>query len=147
MDIYSRVLRLNTLIELGQMKIFRHCTGLITELTNYRFPEKELDKPNKDTDKPQDKFNHGVNALEFATMELPHNLEQLDMAMYNRGGSRIMAEDDEMMKKPEEPEWDPFRSNKKTSLRDIHYGGDIDGSDTDYGNNMFDLGLYNTKRR
>lgn len=89
MNMNARILRTNTLINLGQLKIFSSCTGLIDEAREYKFPEKSVDKPHIDTNKPMDKFNHGVNALEFLCMELPHNLEQIDFKMYNGKGVAV----------------------------------------------------------
>ena len=97
MNMNARILRTNTLINNGQLKFFDSCIGLIDEARNYKFPEKDVDKPHIDTNKPVDKFNHGVNALEFLAMELPHNLEQIDFRMYNSKGraytSNITNED------------------------------------------------------
>lgn len=127
MDIDSRVLRTNTLLELGQLKIFNTVVGLIKEGLSYRFPEKDLDKPGKDTNKPQDKYNHGVNALEFMVMELPHNLEQFDWALYNSSGKRIIADSQEDLK-PRSKRYSPL--DEVPPPNPTHYGGDINGSDS-----------------
>ena len=86
MNMNARILRTNTLINNGQLKIFDTCTKLIDEAREYKFPERDVDKPHIDVNKPVDKFNHGVNALEFLCMELPHNLEHIDFRMYNSKG-------------------------------------------------------------
>lgn len=128
MNVDARVLRTNTLLELGQLKIFRNCSGLIREGLAYKFPEKDLDKPNANTDKPMDKFNHGINALEFAVMQLPHNLENLNYMVYNVDGKRISGLTG--IHHGVEKQFDPFS------------GGDKNGSsiyDDDY---MFDFSLY-----
>lgn len=138
MSIDARVLRLNTLIELGQLKVFNTCTGLIKEALDYRFPEKVLGKPNKDTDKPQDKFNHGINALEFLGMELPHNLELYDFTLYNKSGKPIRARLD-VEGLPQRPKtFDPFKDSKTNDFN-IHFGGDINGSDNDNTDHLFDF--------
>ena len=86
MNMEARIIRGNTLLNKGQLKIFNNCTELIDEGRNYKFPEKSMDKPNQDTNKPVDKFNHGMNAMEFLVMELPHNLEEINFKMYNNKG-------------------------------------------------------------
>lgn len=127
MNVDSRVLRTNTLFELGQLKIFNTVTGLIKEGLSYRFPEKDLDKPNKDTNKPEDKFNHGVNALEFLVMELPHNLEEFDWALYNKSGKRIQADSDEDLN-PRPKRYNPL--DEVPPPNPTHYGGDVNGSNS-----------------
>ena len=89
MNMDARILRTNTLLNKKQLKVFSSCVKLIDEARNYKFPEKDVDRPHIDTNKPVDKFNHGVNALEFMCMELPHNLEQMDFRMYNNKGRAL----------------------------------------------------------
>ncbi len=140
MNIDSRVLRTNTLLELAQLRIFNTCTGLIKEGLSYRFPEKDLDKPNKDTNKPQDKFNHGVNALEFLVMLLPHNLEQFDWTLYNKSGQRIKADTDEDLRPRPPKKYSPL--DEVPPPNDIHYGGDIDDSNNGYNDHLFDNNMF-----
>jgi phage terminase large subunit len=137
MDLDSRVLRTNTLIDLGQLKIFNTCTGLIKEGLNYKFPEKDLDKPGKNTDKPEDKRNHGVNALEFAVMELPHNLATADFMAYNRGGKSLTAVQPPKQK-PRYTGFDPLGDNVKESSG-FAIGGEMDGIDSFYNNYGSDI--------
>ena len=139
MNVDSRVLRTNTLFELGQLKIFNTVVGLIREGLSYRFPEKDLDKPNKDTNKPEDKFNHGVNALEFLVMELPHNLEHFDWALYNKSGKRIQADTEEDLNSRPKT-YNPLDEVPPPLVE--HYGGDINGSDSSDFDYMSDTHLF-----
>lgn len=91
MNLNARILRTNTFIELGQIKIFKNCRFLIGEIIKYKFPEKTLDGKGKNTDKPEDKNNHAVNTLEFMAMELPPNLKQLDFSGVHASGKVIQA--------------------------------------------------------
>ncbi len=139
MDVDSRVLRTNTLISLGQLKIFNTLVGLIKEALDYRFPEKDLDNLGKNTDKPTDKRNHGVNALEFAVMELPHNLATGDLMAYNRGGKPFTAVTPPKAK-PRYTGYDPLGDNT-TSSNGFGMGGEelgIDDFYNNYSNNLYD---------
>jgi hypothetical protein len=67
----ARVYRTNTYIETNSIEIFNTCPNLIQELKDYKFPEKSLTKSRRSQDKPEDKNNHCINALEWIVMELP----------------------------------------------------------------------------
>ena len=41
------------------------------------------------SNKPEDKNNHGINALEWITMELPSNPKNLIYGIYNKKGNDI----------------------------------------------------------
>lgn len=124
MNMNARILRTNTLINLGQLKIFSNCQELIEEGRKYKFVEKDIDKPHLDTDKPQDKFNHGINALEFIVMELPHNLEQMDFKMYNNKGKALTYDIPDPTPRP----YNPLENDRRD---------DYD-SDSDYGDDLYD---------
>lgn len=142
MDLNSRILRTSTLMELGQLKIFNNLTGLLREIRDYKFPEKSLDKPHKDTSKPEDKNNHGVNTLEFLVMELPPNLENYDLAVYSRSGKQIRATHSNELRKREQNTprngLDPFR--EKNREESIDYGL-IDDSSIDSIYDSFGFGM------
>ena len=88
----ARVYRVNTYLEQGRLKIFRSCTALVKELRDYKFRPKSLDKPNANTDKPVDKDNHGINAMEWICMELPADPKKLVFGVYNSQGEDITKE-------------------------------------------------------
>ena len=87
-NVDARIFRLNTYFESGKVKIFNTCKDLIEELKNYKFVAKTGTMSGW-TDKPEDKNNHGVNALEWITMELPANPKDLVYGIYNRKGKDI----------------------------------------------------------
>lgn len=92
MDLETRIVKTNTLIELEQLKIFNTCTNLIEEGISYKFPEKQLDRTTRaDINKPVDKNNHSISSLEFIVMELPHDLRNFDNAAYDGSGNVIRA--------------------------------------------------------
>lgn len=84
----ARIFRLNTYFETGKIKIMRKCKGLIEELENYKFKADESLHSGY-TGKPVDKDNHGINALEWITMELPANPADLVYGIYNREGKDV----------------------------------------------------------
>lgn len=67
----ARVYRTNTYMESGKLRIMDKCSQLIGELSEYKFPDKQLGKSTKAMNKPVDKNNHAINPLEWICMELP----------------------------------------------------------------------------
>lgn len=84
----ARIYRLNTYFETKRIKIMNTCTSLISELREYKFKPKTLDDTGN-SDKPIDKNNHGINALEWIIMELPANPNELIYGIYGKDGSDI----------------------------------------------------------
>lgn len=113
-NVDARIFRLNTYFESGKIKIMRKCKGLIKELEEYKFkPDESLNSGF--TGKPVDKNNHGINALEWITMELPASPEKLLYGVYGKNGldlTQQQAEDERQAAywalADEEPEWKPM---------------------------------------
>lgn len=84
----ARIYRLNTYFETGRIKIFESCTGLIKELKDYKFKPKTLDDTGW-SDKPEDKNNHSINALEWICMELPADPRKMSYGILNRRGEDV----------------------------------------------------------
>ena len=93
MDLEARLTRLNELFESYTIKIFKDkCPNLYKEITNYKFPDrKSNDKTQKGGDKPMDKNNHAVNALEFLVMEVPKDMTNLKTRAYDEYGRIITS--------------------------------------------------------
>lgn len=81
-----RIIKMNSLINHDQMEIFTVCEFLIEEGLNYKF---KLDKDGNPTKVPQDKKDHGITALEFIVVELPHNLMELSLQVYLPAGTHF----------------------------------------------------------
>lgn len=79
----ARIIKTNALINHDQMEVFSTCEFLIQEMLNYRF---KLDRHGNVTKKPIDKNDHGITALEFIIVELPHNLKELNLVTYIPAG-------------------------------------------------------------
>ena len=73
----ARIFRVNSYLLQGRLVIHDSCTKLLGELSNYKFPDKTLNYSRHNPDKPQDKNNHFINAMEWICMELPANLTKL----------------------------------------------------------------------
>ncbi len=87
-DVDARVFRTNTYLESGKVKIFKHaCRDVIEELRDYKFAREKNGEMY--TDKPEDKRNHGVNALEWIVMELPSDPKNMLFGAYNGAGVRL----------------------------------------------------------
>ncbi len=82
----------------------RKCKGLIRELDNYKFKADESVDSGY-TGKPVDKDNHGINALEWITMELPADPKNLLYSVYGRNGVDLTVEEEEDEKEKKLLNW------------------------------------------
>lgn len=87
-NVEARMFRLNTYIESGKLEIFNSCVDLREELSKYRF-QKDSGAEFGFTNKPIDKNNHAINALEWITMELPSDPQNLINGVYAKTGNRL----------------------------------------------------------
>jgi len=81
-----RIIKMNSLINHSQMEIYSTCEYLIEEMLNYSWV---LDKTGAPTKKPKDGKDHGITALEFVVVELPHNLQEINMNAYIKPGVKF----------------------------------------------------------
>jgi phage terminase large subunit len=82
-----RIVRLNTLINHGQIEIFSNCEYLIEEILNLQFIK---DKEGNPTKVPKDGKDHGITALEFGAVRLPSNLQEFNLSSYLPTGEKIV---------------------------------------------------------
>ena len=110
MDLEARIMRLNDLIDAGQAYFFEEGVPHATEeFKKYRYLEKKLESSTK-ANKPVDKDNHGINATEFATIELPYKLkEPIGDVFRAEGPTRYQAE------KKQKQAWDPLGKENRDS--------------------------------
>jgi hypothetical protein len=90
-NVDARIFRLNTYFESGKLKIFNTCGALNKELRDYKFKADESQHSGY-TGKPEDKNNHGINALEWIAMELPADPKNLVYGIYDRMGRDLTKE-------------------------------------------------------
>ena len=84
-NVEARIIRLNDYIESGRLEVWDCCTHLIGEMREYKFKPKTLDDK-VSTNRPIDKNNHSINALEWIGMELPSNPNTLFLTGYDEYG-------------------------------------------------------------
>ena len=124
-NVDARIFRLNTYIESGKLIIFNSCKKLKEELTEYKFIAK-AGMMNGWSNKPEDKNNHGINALERITMELPANPKYLIYGIYNKKGNDITKQQ-EAQKTDEQKMLDwMFSDNTDDEYDSGPYGADYD---------------------
>lgn len=87
-NVDARVFRLNTYFMSDRIKIMDSCTYLNKELSSYKYKTDETAE-NGLQDKPEDKNNHAVNALEWIVMKLPADPSNLTHGIYSSSGRRL----------------------------------------------------------
>lgn len=116
-----RIIKMNSLINHGQMEIFSTCEYLIEEMLNYSFI---LDKNGNPTKTPKDGKDHGITALEFVVVELPHNLQEINMRAYIPQGTKF-EHDKEKVEQKRNYIYNPLEvtnDNSTTSFNDNRFG-------------------------
>ena len=116
-NVDARIFRLNTYFESGKLKIMRKCKGLIRELDNYKFRADESLNSGY-TGKPVDKDNHGINALEWITMELPADPKNLLYGVYGKDGVDLTPKEEEEKKETQLLNWALSDPEPKDTLMD-----------------------------
>ena len=120
-----RVIKMNSLINHGQIEIYANCEFLIEEMLNLTF---QLDKDGTPTKVPKDGKDHGVTALEFIVVELPHNLQELKLSAYLPAGTKYVHDKQYVpeTKKPKEKVYDPLsyetEEDNYVSNPNMHFG-------------------------
>lgn len=94
-NIEAGILKVNSYIERGKLKIHDNCPNLIRELQNYKFPELTTDGADKNLKENPIKANdHAADALRYLLMRLPDDPENLKNNSYNTP-KRYIIEDEE----------------------------------------------------
>lgn len=94
-----RTFQLNTLINEEMITFSRQgVPNLIEDVTGYKWA---VNAKGEVQNKRVDKDNHTIDALEFAIVRLPYNLETMTVAEWIRPGHLIVADRNQIEKKPE----------------------------------------------
>jgi hypothetical protein len=118
----ARIIKMNSLLNHGQIEVYSTCEFLIDEALNYKF---QLDKSGAPTSKPEDGRDHGITALEFIVVELPHNLQELKLNVYlPNGKSFVHDKQKNVIIKKTPTYYDPLKENTNN------------GNSDSYGNNL-----------
>jgi hypothetical protein len=101
---------MNALINHNQIEIFSTCEYLIEEALNYKF---KLDRTGEPTKSPTDGKDHGITALEFIVVELPHNLQELRLSVYLPQGKEFVHDKHYYKVEKKKEYYDPFKKEDK----------------------------------
>lgn len=71
------IMRVNSYIKRGKLKIFRSCVDLVRELIGYRYPELSMDDDQNLDEKPIKRHDHAPDALRYMLMRLPEDPDDL----------------------------------------------------------------------
>ena len=106
----ARIARFNGIINEEQIEVYSNLEFFIEEATNYKF------KPNRDgsiSDKPVDKDNHAINAAEFIIMEMPLNLNYLNVNDFIPIGVRHLHNTAEDNKQNVVKQFNPYEGGQR----------------------------------
>lgn len=107
----ARIIKMNSLINHGQMETFSTCEFFIEEMLNYKW---KLDKNGEPTSTPVDGNDHGITAAEFVIVELPNDLNAVDMKVYLPPGVHHVH-DKQPIADPAAPAvWAPLKVKEKS---------------------------------
>jgi hypothetical protein len=81
-SVETGILRVNSYIERGKLKIYNTCTAVAKEGLNYKFPEISMDSDKNLDEKPIKKDDHIMDALRYALMRLPDNPDLLKLVAF-----------------------------------------------------------------
>lgn len=115
----ARILKMNALINHNQIEIFSTCEFLIEELLVYKF---KVDRSGKVTNKPVDGRDHGITALEFIVVELPHNLKELKLSAFIPMGKEFKHDTTFIAKRPQNKiQYNPLEETENERNTSIYH--------------------------
>jgi phage terminase large subunit len=76
-SIEAGLLKVNSYINNGKLKVFNTCVNTIKEGLNYKFPEVTMDNEKNLDEKPLKRNDHAMDAMRYALMRLPDDPELL----------------------------------------------------------------------
>lgn len=95
-ELEAGILKVNSYIERGKLKIHDTCPNLLREIQSYKFPDVSMDTEGKNLKENPVKANdHACDALRYLLMRLPDNPENLKTSSYKPPDRYIMREDEE----------------------------------------------------
>lgn len=76
------ILKVNSYIERGRLKIFNTCVNLAKEILNYKFPEVSMDDNKNLDERPVKANDHACDGLRYLVMQLPDDPDLLKTIAY-----------------------------------------------------------------
>jgi hypothetical protein len=98
-SIETGILRVNSYIERGKLKVYSTLQNTIREHMNYKFPEITMDDDKNPDEKPLKKDEHSCDGARYMMMALPDDPELLKAQAYEAGKYQRSAH------RKEENEW------------------------------------------
>lgn len=77
------IMRLNSYIDRGKLKIFRSCVDLVREMLGYKYPEVSMDEEKNLDERPIKRDDHAPDALRYMVMRLPEDPDMLTAPHYD----------------------------------------------------------------
>lgn len=80
------IMKMYSYFDAGKLKIFKSCKNFLNEISQYRYPEKRLDREDKDDskyEKPIAVKDHLLDAVRYVVAELPDDPNLLINTSYN----------------------------------------------------------------
>lgn len=81
-NIEAGLLRVNSYIERGKLKVYYTCSNTVREHLNYKYPEVDIDDDKNLDEKPVKKDEHSCDALRYLCMRLPEDPDMLKTKSY-----------------------------------------------------------------
>jgi PBSX family phage terminase large subunit len=98
-SIEAGLLKVNSYINNGKLKVFNTCVNTIKEGLNYKFPEVTMDNEKNLDEKPVKRGDHMMDALRYALMRLPDDHEMLKTVAKSPPKRYIEEEDEHFSEK------------------------------------------------
>ena len=111
-NIEAGLLRVNSYIERGRMKVYYTCVNIVREHLNYKYPEVDIDDDKNLDEKPVKKDEHSCDALRYLCMRLPEDPDMLKGKSYEAPTKY----------KPQEDDYDDYHDYEKMKGDFLSYG-------------------------
>lgn len=93
-NIEAGLLRVNSYIERGRLKIYYTCVNTVREHLGYKYPEVDIDDDSNLDEKPVKKDEHSCDALRYLCMRLPEDPDMLKGKSFEAPTKYTPQEDD-----------------------------------------------------
>lgn len=107
-NLEAGILRVNSYINRGKLKVFKSCTNIIREMLGYKYPEVSMDDEKDPDEKPIKRADHMPDAIRYMFMRLPEDPDMLlaphyDVPdRYTRADAAVDLDDEEFEDMPED---------------------------------------------
>lgn len=125
----ARIVKVNAMINEEQIEIFSNMIYLIEEITNYKYA---ISRSGEIGEKPVDKFNHAINAMEFIIMALPLDLKNFKLSAFVPQGTLYTHNaDEDKENNVVQGYFNPYQGGNKNDRSSTNYLNKLYGGDND----------------